>query len=120
MRSEKDIRLRIDLLEGQSSAIAKMLAKAMQEHNEEAVKQYSEKLAQVKGKVEELLWVLGVKTGQGILESRVTVNGIDMTVGDVLEKLKNNELKMDELAPDVQALVRKGALEMRNAMKHTT
>jgi len=97
-----------------------MLAKAMQEHNEEAVKQYSEKLAQVKGKVEELLWVLGVKTGQGILESRVTVNGIDMTVGDVLEKLKNNELKMDELAPDVQALVRKGALEMRNAMKHTT
>lgn len=120
MRSEKDVRLRIDLLEGQSNAIAKMLAKAMQEHNEEAVKQYSEKLAQGKGRVEELLWVLGVKTGQGVLEGRVTVKGRDMTVGDVVEKLKNNELKMDELALDVQALVRKGALEMRNAMKHTT
>jgi hypothetical protein len=120
LRSEKDIRLRIDLLEGQAGAIAKLLAKAMREHNEEAVRQYSEKLAQGRGRVEELLWVLGVKTGQGALESRVTVRGIEMTVGDVLEKLKGGELKMDDLALDVQALVRKGALEMRNAMKHTT
>ncbi len=120
MRSEKDVRLRIDLLEGQAGAIAKLLAKAIQEHNEEAVKQYSEKLALGKGRAEELLWVLGVKTGQGILESRVTVNGVDVTVGDVLERLKSGELKMDGLAPDVQALIRKGAIEMRNAMKHTT
>ncbi len=120
MRSEKDVRLRIDLLEGQAGTIAKLLAKAMQEHNEEAVRQYSEKLAQGRSRVEELLWVLGVKTGQGVLESMVTVSGIEMTVDDVLEKLKNNELKMDDLALDVQALVRKGALEARNAMKHTT
>ncbi|HEX9677634.1 hypothetical protein [Nitrososphaera sp.] len=120
MRSEKDVRLRIDLLEGQSNTIAKMLAKAMQEHNEQAIKQYSEKLAQGKGKVEELLWVLGLKTGMGILESSVAVNGEDVTVGEVLEKLKANEIKMDDLAPDVQALVRKGALEMHNAMRHTT
>jgi hypothetical protein len=120
LRSEKDVRLRIDLLEGQAGTIAKMLAKAMQEHNEEAVRLYSEKLAQGRGRVEELLWVLGVKTGEGVLESRVTINGVDMTIGDVLEKLKSNELKMDDLEPDVQALVRKGALEARNAMKHTT
>ena len=120
MRSEKDVRLRIDLLEGQSNSIAKMLTKAMQEHNEEAVRQYSEKLAQGKGRVEELLWVLGVKIGKGILESSVTVNGKEMTVGDVLEKLKAGEMKMDDLAPDVQALVRKGVLEMQNALRHST
>ena len=120
MRSEKDIRLRIDLLEGQAGTIAKLLAKAMQERNEEAVRQYSEKLAQGKCRVEELIWVLGIKTGQGILESRVTVNGSDVTVGDILEKLRNGDLRMEDLALDVQAMVRKGALEMRNAMKYTT
>lgn len=120
MRSEKDVRLRIDLLEGQSNTIAKLLAKAMQERNEEAVRMYSEKLALGRSRVEELLWVLGAKIGLGILESRVTANGADMSVGDVLEKLKSGELEMDDLALDVQALVRKGALEMRNAMKHTT
>lgn len=120
MRSEKDVRLRIDLLEGQLGTIAKLLAKAMQERNEGAIRQYSEKLAQSKGRVEELLWVLGVKKGQGILESRVSVKGADVTVGQVLEKLKNGEIKIDDLSLDVQALVRRGALEMRNAMKHTT
>ncbi|AIF84691.1 hypothetical protein NTE_02648 [Candidatus Nitrososphaera evergladensis SR1] len=121
MRSEKDIRLRIDLLEGQASSIAKMLAKAMQEHNEEAVKQYSEKLAQRKGKVEELLWVLGVKTGQSVLDTKAAVPGRqEMTVRDILDLLKEGRIKMDDLALDVQALVRKGALEAKNAMRHTT
>jgi hypothetical protein len=120
LHSEKDIRLRIDMLEGQASTIAKLLAKAMQEHNEEAIRQYSEKLVQRRGRVEELLWVLGIKTGQGVLESGVTVKGTGMIVGDILEKLKNGELRMDDLDLDVQAMVRKGALEMQNAMKHTT
>lgn len=119
LRSEKDIRLRIDLLEGQASTIAKLLAKAMHEHNEEAIRQYAEKLAQRRGRVEELLWVLGVKTGQSVLEFKVTVQGSDMTVADILEKLKSTEIRMDDLALDVQALVRKGALELRNAMKFT-
>lgn len=74
MRSEKDIRLRIDLLEGQSNSIARMLAKAMQDRNEEAIKQYSEKLAQSKAKVEELMWVLQIKTGQGVLDTRVAID----------------------------------------------
>jgi hypothetical protein len=121
LRSEKDIRLRIDLLEGQSGSIAKMLTKAMQEHNEEAIKQYSEKLAQSKGKVEELLWVLQVKTGQGVLDSRAQVPGRgEVTVRDILELLKEGKVKMDGLPLDVQALVRKGALEAKNAMRHTT
>ncbi|AIC15475.1 hypothetical protein [Nitrososphaera viennensis] len=122
MRSEKDIRLRIDLLEGQASSIAKMLAKAMQEHNEEAIKNYSEKLAQRKGKVEELLWVLEVKMGQGVLDTKAAVPGMQemVAVRDILDLLKEGRIKMDDLALDVQALVRKGALEARNAMRHTT
>ncbi len=121
MRSEKDIRLRIDLLEGQSGSIAKMLARAMQEHNEEAVKQYSEKLAQGKGRVEELMWVLQIKSGQGVLDARVAVGqpGQEIAVRDVLEMLKEGRLKMDDLPQDVQALVRRGALEMKNVFKNS-
>ena len=121
MRSEKDIRLRIDLLEGQSGSIAKILAKAMQEHNEEAVKQYSEKLAQGKGRVEELMWVLQIKSGQGVLDARVAVGqpGQEVAVRDVLEMLKEGRIKMDDLPQDVQALVRRGALETKNAFKNS-
>ena len=122
VRPEKDIRLRIDLLEGQSGSIAKMLTKAMQEKNEEAVRQYSEKLAQSKGRVEELMWVLGIKSGQGVLDTTVTLDqkGAALPIRDVLEMLKDGRLKMDDLPLDVQALVRKGALEMKNALKHST
>lgn len=121
MRSEKDIRLRIDLLEGQSGTIAKMLAKAMQEQNEEAVKQYSEKLAQGKGKVEELMWVLQIKSGKGVLDARVAVGQPrqEIAVRDVLEMLKEDRLKMDDLPQDVQGLVRRGALELKNVFKNS-
>ena len=122
VRPEKDIRLRIDLLEGQSGSIAKMLAKAMQEKNDEAVRQYSEKLAQSKGRVEELMWVLGIKSGQDVLGTLVTVDqkGTILPIHDVLEMLKDGRLRMDDLPLDVQALVRKGALEMKNLLKHST
>ena len=122
VRPEKDIRLRIDLLEGQSGSIAKMLAKAMQEKNDEAVRQYSEKLAQSKGRVEELMWVLGIKSGQGVLGTLVTVDqkGTILPIHDVLEMLKDGRLRMDDLPLDVQALVRKGAREMKNVLKHST
>lgn len=98
-----------------------MLAKAMQEHNEEAVKQYSEKLAQGKGRVEELMWVLQIKSGQGVLDARVAVGqpGQEVAVRDLLEMLKEGRLKMDDLPQDVQALVRRGALEMKNAFKNS-
>ena len=122
MRSEKDIGLRIDLLEGQSNSIARMLAKAMQDRNEEAIKQYSEKLAQSKAKVEELMWVLQIKTGQGVLDTRVAIDqakGDTVAIRDVLEMLKDGRLRMDDLPADVQALVRRGALEAKNAMKNS-
>lgn len=116
LRAEKDIRLRIDLLEGQSSSIAKMLAKAIRDHNEAAFKEYAERLAANRGKVEELLWVLGEKAGQSILDLQVAGNS-NLSVKDAIEKLRTGELKMDDLASDAQAMIRKGALEMKNTQK---
>lgn len=65
MRAEKDIRLRIDLLEGQSSSIVKMLAMAIRDHNEAAFKEYAERLAANRGRVEELLWVRRKRPPEG-------------------------------------------------------
>ncbi|HEV3433672.1 MAG TPA: hypothetical protein VG098_06745 [Nitrososphaera sp.] len=121
MRAEKDIRLRIDLLEGQSSLIAKMLTRAMSEHNEVAFAEYSKRLAINRGKIEELLWVLGEKNiaGQSILDMQVTSNKNDifLPVREVIEKLRKGELSMDELSSETQTMVRKGAMEMKNAKK---
>ena|ERR671922_616045 len=127
LRAEKDIRLRIDLLEGQSSSIAQMLAKAIWEHNEAAFAEYSKRLAANRGKVEELLWVLGEKTtttaaGQSVLDLQVASknnnnnnNNSIMPVREVIEKLRAGELRMDDLSAHTQTMVRKAALEMKNA-----
>jgi hypothetical protein len=123
LRAEKDIRLRIDLLEGQSSSIAKMLAKAIRDHNEAAFKEYAERLAANRGRIEELLWVLGEKAGQSVLDVQVASmnNSSSLSVKEAIEKLKAGELKMDDLSPDAQAMVRKGALEMKtNSTTSTT
>ena len=122
MRAEKDIRLRIDLLEGQSSFIAKMLTRAISEHNEVVFAEYSKRLAVSRGRIEELLWVLSEKNsssspaGQGVLDMRVTSkdnDDITVSVREIIEKLKRGELSMDELSADTQTMVRKGALEMK-------
>jgi hypothetical protein len=120
LRAEKDIRLRIDLLEGQSNFIAKMLTRAISEHNEVVFTEYAKRLAVSRGRIEELLWVLGEKNtaaGQSVLDKRVTGKNNDMTVSvrEIIEKLKTGELRMDELSVDTQTMVRKGALEMKNS-----
>ncbi|HEY9406160.1 MAG TPA: hypothetical protein VIP53_01790 [Nitrososphaera sp.] len=121
MHAEKDIRLRIDLLEGQSSLIAKMLTRAISEHNEVIFGEYSKRLAVNRGRIEELLWVLGEKNiaGQSILDMQVTrnKNDISLSVREVIERLRKGELTMDELSLDTQTMVRKGAMEMKNAKK---
>lgn len=121
MHAEKDIRLRIDLLEGQSSLIAKMLTRAISEHNEVVFAEYAKRLAVNRGRIEELLWVLGEKSiaGQSILDMQVTnkKNDISLPVREVIEKLRKGELTMDELSSDTQTMVRKGAMEMKNAKK---
>ena len=114
LRVEKDVRLRIDLLEGQSSSIAKMLAKAIRDHNDAAFREYGGRLAANRGRIEELLWVLEEKAGQSVLDLQVTSN---LSVKDAIEKLRSGELKMDDLPADAQAMVRKGALEMKSGPK---
>jgi hypothetical protein len=121
LHAEKDIRLRIDLLEGQSSLIAKMLTRAISEHNEVVFGEYSKRLAVNRGRIEELLWVLGEKniSGQSILDMKVTSNKKDtfLPVREVIEKLRKGELSMEELSVETQSMVRKGAMEMKNAKK---
>lgn len=121
MQAEKDILLRIDLLEGQSSLIAKMLTRAISEHNEVVFAEYAKRLAVNRGRIEELLWVLGEKNiaGHSILDMQVTnkKNDISLPVREVIEKLRKGELTMDELSSDTQTMVRKGAMEMKNAKK---
>jgi hypothetical protein len=123
LRAEKDIRLRIDLLEGQSSLIAKMLTRAISEHNEEVFAEYANRLAVSRGRIEELLWVLGEKNtaasgggGQSVLDLRVASKNSEITVSvrEVIEQLRRGEITMDELSADTQTIVRKGALEMKN------
>jgi hypothetical protein len=119
LRAEKDIRLRIDLMEGQSSSIAQMLVKAIRQHDEAAFGEYAQRLDANRSRVEELLWVLGEKAGQSVLDLpvvRKNDNNNDniLPVRDMLEKLRAGELKMDDLSADTQTMVRKGALEMKN------
>jgi hypothetical protein len=113
LRAEKDIRLRIDLLEGQSSSIAKMLEKAIRDHNEAAFREYAERLAANRNKIEELLWVLGEKVGQSVLDLQIAGPNSNLSVKEVIDKLRAGELKMDHLSPDAQAKGRKGALELK-------
>ena len=119
MRGEKDIRLRIDLLEGQSSFIAKLLSRALSEHNEVVIAEYSKRLAVNRGRIEELLWVLGEKNtpAQSVLDMQVTSSNNDLIlpVRDVIEKLRKGELSMNDLSADTQTMVRRGAMEMKNA-----
>ena len=118
LRAERDIRLRIDLLEGQSSSIAKMLAKAIRDHNEAAFREYAERLTANRGKIEELLWVLGEKVGQSVLDLEIAGPNSNISVKEVIEKLMVGELKIDDLSPDAQAMVRKGALELKSTSHH--
>ena len=101
-----------------------MLTRAISEHNEVVFSEYAQRLAVSRGRIEELLWVLGEKNsattttaGQSVLDMRVTSKNNDITtvsVREVIEKLKRGEVCMDELSADTQTMVRKGALEMKN------
>ncbi|HKU50102.1 MAG TPA: hypothetical protein VJP79_09145 [Nitrososphaera sp.] len=113
MRSEKDIRLRIDLLESQSSSIARILSKAINERNEAAFAEHSERLASNRGRIEELRWILGEKAGQSILDLQIASMKSGETVRQTLERLKSGEITMADLPSDAQAMVRKGALELQ-------
>jgi hypothetical protein len=119
LRTEKDVRLRIDLLEGQSNFIAKMLTRAMSEQNEGAFSEYAKRLAVNRGQIEELHWVLGERnaSGSNVVDLQVTSSNWSdsvLTVKEVIERLRRGELRMDDLSADTQRMVRKWALEIKN------
>jgi hypothetical protein len=117
LRSEKDIRLRIDVLEGQSSSIAKILAKAAREHDEAIFAEHSMRLAINRGRIEDLLWVLGERAGQSVLDLQIAGPNFGGTVRQTIEKLKSGEIAMSDLSLDDQTMVRKGALELKDPKK---
>jgi len=98
-----------------------MLSRAISEHNEVVFAEYAKRLAVNRGRIEELLWVLGEKNiaRQSILDMQGSSNNNDISllVREMIEKLRKGELTMDELSSDTQTMVRKGAMEMKNAKK---
>ena len=94
-----------------------MLTRAISEHNEVVFAEYAKRLAVSRGRIEELLWVLGEKNNahHSVLDMQVTSknSNIIMPVREVIEKLRRGELRMDDLSADTQTMVRKGALEMK-------
>lgn len=100
-----------------------MLTRAISEHNEVVFAEYANRLAVSRGRIEELLWVLGEKNtaasgggGQSVLDVRVASKNseIPVSVRDVIEQLRRGKITMDDLSADTQTIVRKGALEMEN------
>ncbi|HET7391693.1 MAG TPA: hypothetical protein VFJ51_12800 [Nitrososphaeraceae archaeon] len=65
MRDEKDIKLRIDMLQAQSKTLAETFAKALVKKNNDtntsAIQEYSSRLVNIRDKIEELLWILDQK-----------------------------------------------------------
>jgi hypothetical protein len=51
LKDVKDIRLRIDILHGQSRILAEILSKALSQNNNLAVKDYSTRLVSVRAKI---------------------------------------------------------------------
>ena len=119
MRNEKDIRLRIDMFQGQSKTIAKMLAKAFSEHNNISINENSARLINIRTRIEELMWVLNEKnmSSNPLLEvCSINMLGKEkesLTVGQIMEKLKIGELSMNDLPADVVNKIRKAALELK-------
>ncbi|HZB99740.1 MAG TPA: hypothetical protein VE226_06975 [Nitrososphaeraceae archaeon] len=124
MRKENDIKLRIDMLQGQSKTIAEMLVKALSERNTISINEYSARLANIRDRIEELLWVLNKKDRPSNLLLEVyTINvrgkkEVSLTMAQILEKLKIGELTMSDLQADVSDKVRKAALHSKKS-NHT-
>ena len=115
MRAETDLRLRIDLLEGQATSLARTLTKAIKDRNDAAFAEYSERLASNRARIEELSWVLGEKYRQGILDVQIPGTKAGISVRQAIDMLKTGEIRMEELPPDAQAMVRKGAMEIKRS-----
>ena len=109
------------MLQGQSKTIAEMLVKALSERNTISINEYSARLANIRDRIEELLWVLNKKGAPSNLLLEVyTINlcgkkEVSLTMAQILEKLKIGELTMNDLQADVSDKVRKAALHSKKS-----
>lgn len=107
------------MLQAQSKTIAEMLVKALSERNTISINEYSARLANIRDRIEELLWVLNKKdTPSNLLLEVYTINlrgkkEVSLTMAQILEKLKIGELTMNDLQADVSDKVRKAALHSK-------
>ena len=112
------------MLQAQSKTIAEMLVKALSERNTISINEYSARLANIRDRIEELLWVLNKKdTPSNLLLEVYTINvrgkkEVSLTMAQILEKLKIGELTMNDLQADVSDKVRKAALHSKK-FNHT-
>ena len=112
------------MLQAQSKTIAEMLVKALSERNTISINEYSARLANIRARIEELLWVLNKKdTPSNLLLEVYTINvrgkkEVSLTMAQISEKLKIGELTMNDLQADVSDKVRKAALHSKK-FNHT-
>ena len=52
------------------------------------------------GKIEELLWVLEEKVSESVLDLQITGADSNLSVKEIIKKLRVGELKMDDLSAD--------------------
>ena len=119
------------MLIGQSKVLAEILSKALSQHDDSTFNEYSIRLGVIRGKIEELMWVLNEKDvssafqsshlfSTSLLDERIqnpTKEDDSLTVGQLLEKLKSRELHMNQLSSGVCDLVRKAALQLKHSQQ---
>jgi hypothetical protein len=124
LRDENDIKLRIAMLQAQSKTLAETFTKALVKKNNDinksAIQEYSSKLVNFRDKIEELLWVLDQKDKSDYSYLKFEVHQItlpfskkkeDLTIEQIIDKLRSGELSMDDLPTDVSKRVRKAIVE---------
>jgi hypothetical protein len=126
LRDEKDIKLRIDMLQAQSKTLAETFAKALVKKNNDtnttAIQEYSSKLVNIRNKIEELLWVLDEKDRSDYSYLKFEVHQITLpfskkkeglTIEQIIDKLRVGELSINDLPNDVSKRVRKAIVEIK-------
>jgi hypothetical protein len=114
------------MLQAQSKTLAETFAKALIKKdngtNTSAIQEYSSRLVNIRNKIEELLWVLDQKDRSDYSYLKFEVHQItlpfskkkvDLTIEQIIDKLRIGELNMDDLPTDVSKRVRKAIVEIK-------
>lgn len=114
MRNQDHVRLRIEMLAGQSKVLGEVLAKALAQNDDSTFYEYSIRLGVICDEIEELRWVLNerdtsntthsphlLSTNLDVRVQNPTKEDHFLTVGQLLDKLKSGELSMNHLTSEV-------------------